>query len=66
MAAGQDAALKALDDAFAEQLKARFGVLCSNIAGGTETKQAAGLFARGYSQLLAADEMARQIVKGQP
>lgn len=62
----QDAALKALDEAFSEQVKARFGVLCGNIAGGTETKEAAGMFQRGYQQILAADELARQIIKSQP
>lgn len=66
MAASATAAFKALDDAFAEQMKARFSALCGNIAGGTEMKEAADMFQKGYQQLLAVNELARQIIKSQP
>lgn len=57
---------RALDDAFAEQVKLRFGILSANVAGGEPMASAAAKFQNGYRQLLSAYEAARAEIKKVP
>ncbi len=63
---GQEAALKALDDAFTDEVKARLGTLCGNLASGMAVIDATGKFQRAYQEILTADELARKVIKSNP
>jgi hypothetical protein len=58
-----DRAAAALDDAFVEQVKARFDGMCSNIAGGEPVGAAAIKFSKGIIQVRQARAAAAEVIK---